>query len=206
VKRTFSAKPLRPLTDYYESAAQSREERLAFVSKLPAAWAPKRAWLRHAAKGLVKRWEHEKGDKALAFELVLGPNSVRALFPKRAERVLANWIKATHSETSDWVVLGRLLELEGGYPYDQVFADEFRSHVASELDRWHPTPPSLDELRALSDNFGTSDLDEELEKAMRQDSERDDRAADEAKDRRRIDPPAPQDDSDASIERYFDHF
>jgi hypothetical protein len=206
IKRTFSVKPLQPRTNYYDSTAESREERLAFISKLPIRWRPEKAWVSDAAKTLVGRWEREKGDKAQAYELLFGPRSIRTLFPKRAETVLAAWIKTTHSDTADWVVLGRLLDLEGAYPYDQAFAEEFRAHVTAELRRWHPTPPSLEELRSLSENFGTSDLDEDLAEAMRLDSERDEAAADEAKDRQRSYPTEHQDERDESIEKYFDHF
>ena len=205
IQQTFSAKPLQPRTNYYESTSQSREERFAFVSKLPAKWRPKKAWLRETAKSLVRRWGREKGDKAQAYELIFGLRSVRTLFPERAETVLETWIKTTHSETADWMILGRLLELDGTFPYDQDFAEEFRTHVTAELNRWHPTPPSLVELRTLSEKFGTSDLDEYIEEAMDLDSERDEAAADEARDRQPS-PVIPQDHGDEFIERYFDHF
>lgn len=206
IQRTFSAKPLKPRTNYYESRTQSREQRLAFISKLPAKWRPSKTWVREAAKSLVKRWEREKGDKANAYELVFGAHSIRTLFPKRAEGVLDTWIRTTHSETSDWVILGRLLGQDGTYPFDQSFAPQFREHVTSELSRWHPTPPGLEDLRSLSEDFGTSDLDEELDEAMRLESERDEVAADEAKDLRRSSAPPQRDESDETIEKYFDHF
>lgn len=206
IVRTFSAKPLQARTNYYDSTSQSREERLAFICALPVEWRPKPDWVRKAAKNLVKRWERETGDKAEAFELIFGSRSVRTLFPKRAESVLTSWIKNTLSETADWVVLGKLLDLDGSYPYDQTFADEFRDHVTAEIGSWDPLPPSLDELRALSESFGTTDLDEDLEELGRRDSARDDEAADEAKEWRRSITSADRDERDKSIERYFDHF
>ncbi|MFF1254452.1 hypothetical protein ACFVYC_18430 [Pseudarthrobacter sp. NPDC058329] len=206
IKRTFSSNPLQPRSNYYESTIQSREERLAFISKLPMKWRPKNAWVRSAAKSLVKRWERGKGDKTGAYELIFGDRSIRTLFPERAENILETWIKTTNSETTDWILLGRLLGQAGSYPYDRDFADKFREHVHAELARWHPTPPYLDELASLSGDFGTSDLDEYIEEAMRSDSERDEMAANEAQDRQQKNLSKRQDESDESIERYFDHF
>jgi len=206
IARTFSARPLQPQVSYYGASSQSREERLAFTCALPVGWRPKPKWCGKAAKSLVKRWESEKGDKAKAYELVFGPRAVPTLFPTGAESVLATWIKSTLSETQDWVVLGRLLDLDGSYPYDETFADDFRGHVAAEMRRWDPSPPDLDELIALSECFGTSDLDEDLEQVRQQDLARDDYAADEAKDWRLNEKRAANDDGDVSIERYFDHF
>lgn len=206
IARTFSAHPLQPRTSYYGASSQSREERLAFTSALPVGWRPKPEWFGKAAKGLVKRWESEKGDKAKAYELIFGTRAVPTLFPNRAESVLTTWIKSTLSETQDWVVLGKLLDLDGSYPYDETFADDFREHVATEIGRWDPSPPDLDELIALSESFGTSDLDEDLGQVRQKDMARDDYAADEAKDWRLSDTRAANDDGDESIERYFDHF
>ncbi len=206
IARTFSAQPLQSRMNYYDSTSQSREERFAFICALPVEWQPKPDWFSKAAKTLVKRWERATGDKAKAYELIFGPRSVRTLFPKRAESALKSWIKSTLSETEDWVVLGKLLDLDGAYPYDQTFADEFRDHVAAELERWDPSPPSLDELSALSECFDTSDLYEDLEEARQKDIARDDEAADEAKDWRRSVTRAHGDERDESIERYFDHF
>ncbi|AMB40181.1 MULTISPECIES: hypothetical protein [Paenarthrobacter] len=206
IKRCFTSTPLQPRKDYYDSSTQSREVRLAFITKLPAKWRPKNSWIKSVAKRLVERWVRGKGDKSAAYELIFGSHSIRTFFPERAESQLETWIKTNPSETDDWLLLGRLLHQDGSYPYDQAFADKFRKHVHAELARWHPTPPYLEELVSLSGDFGTSDLDEYLEEAMQLDRERDEIASTEAQEHRQERFTERLDESDEVIERYFDHF
>ena len=204
--RTYSAKPLQARTNYEDSFVQSREERLAFICSLPISWRPQAKWITKTAKKLTRRWDDGVGDRSRAFDLIFGPSSLGTLFPARAEAVLASWLKDDLASTFDWIVLGKLLELDGWYPYDATFADGFRRHVAAELERWSPTPPSLDELIALSEGFGISDLYEDLELLREREWERDENAADEARDWKPTAAIEENDESDGAIEKYFDHF
>lgn len=206
VMRTYTAAPLQPRTNYEDSAVQSREERLAFICSLPIMWRPEAKWIARAAEKLTKRWSKGVGNRSRAFDLIFGSSSLRTLFPKRAEDVLASWLKEDLEGTSDWVVLGKLLDLDGGYPYDAAFADDFRLHVAAEIERWSPAPPSLEELIDLSEAFGVSDLYADLELLREQEWARDENAADDARDWQATAASQQNDESDGAIERYFDHF
>jgi hypothetical protein len=206
VVRTYSAEPLQARTNYFNSKVQSREERLMFISTLPASWRPKLKWIRKASESLVKRWGKQIGDKDESFRLVFGLSAMPTIFPERAERVVEAWIKEDIKETSDWVVLGKLLDLDGSYPYDQSFLEEFRRHVAAEIDRWSPSPLLLEDLIALSESFGASDLYDDLERLQDADTARDEDAAEEARDWQSSNTATDDDQSDAALERYFDHF
>ncbi|KAA1376345.1 nSTAND3 domain-containing NTPase [Aeromicrobium fastidiosum] len=204
--RLYTCDPLAPRTNYHGSASESLEDRFAFVVSLPAAWRPKKKWLKSHAVHLLSRWTNHKGDKTLAYDFIFGARSqARDFFPPAAEAVLEDWLKGELSVTEDWRLLGLFLASEGTYPLPGDYAERFTEHAEAELERWDPAPPELSTLRSLSDDFGTYDLDAYFDEASERENQSDEATSETAPESERG---AARDlsDTDSAISAYFDRF
>lgn len=206
LKRTISAPALLPRTKYFDSQPQNLEQRLEFIWKLPDEWRPETSWIESVSAQLTKRWQDQEGSKADAYSLFFENLEIQELFPTDAASVLESWIKSDFSSTSDWVILGWLLDLKETHEIDDSYTERFEAHATSELAAWDPSPPDLDELRSLAGQFGLDYLDVEFDEALRREEAQEDSAHDVIRHRPRTLVPPRIKENDEDIEQYFDHF
>lgn len=156
----------------------SLEERLRFLIKLPARYRPTSEWMIEQLKLAVQRWSDDEGDKDGAVSLVndledLEPPILDAVVIAEAASILEAWLPKVLEETdTDWLpYLARLERSEGGLAIHPYLAEQFEQHANEELDRWHPSPPNMQDLIEYADRFSLPELHEQLEQKQREENE-----------------------------------
>jgi hypothetical protein len=169
------------------------EDRLRYLTALPADVRPPDSWISEQVEVAASRWASGEGDKPRAAQLVEsiegdGDLELPADTIARAGAALDTWLSRDLDDTeSDW--LPYLERLEGVHGVEltdrEDLAGEFERHAMEELDRWSPSPPQLTELIEYARRFRLGDLTEVLEEKAREDERREEARDDETKRRPR---------------------
>jgi len=187
------------------------EDRVAFVLSLKPPVRPPREWITDQLRTLMGRWEHGQGGKASAVRLVhqlTDEDEIDQSLIEEIMDVLERWLADDLGETEeDWLPYLTYLEDERGVLLyeDMSLSRRFSEYVRSEIRRWSPSPPNLEELLDYANKFALPDTVREIEEKIEEDRRRDEEESEQrpTKPRSKVERQPSADDTDIELNALF---
>ncbi|MGW2554837.1 nSTAND3 domain-containing NTPase [Streptomyces sp. NPDC001635] len=156
--------------DVYGEPLGKYERRVLFWCQIEDLLGSQRQQIESAVYLLVSRWNEGKGGKSEATSLLMKLRSygLDESLLKDAHDALHQWLEDSLRETGDWVELFRHLSDYDDVTYDasSEIGGRFDCFMDEEFNRWHPSPPDLDDMRKIAEGFGLADLIERIDEAL----------------------------------------
>lgn len=177
-------------TDAGEPVSSWFEDRLIFLQGLPDEFQIPGEWMSRQLRFAVGRWSADTGSKRRAVRLIelLKNNPDKRVSSNEVEEAfeeLDAWLKRKLDDTDeDWLPYFAMLEDVQGVDLEDAddVVEAFEEHAQRELDRWHPSPPALDELIEFAEKLNLFDLEDRLREAAKE-ANAEDEFYDEQRDR-----------------------
>ncbi|GAA1629726.1 hypothetical protein GCM10009744_17170 [Kribbella alba] len=164
----------------YEPPFGYLERRLLLLLNLPAAARPDVSWINDKLRYVADRWKQGKGWKPDAVKLVQAVGREDFIHGEVKDYIkiaLESWLSGQLSETTDWNIYLDYLQEDRGVDHPADLAIAFEEHSQSELDRWDPSPPDLDDLIYHAQRFGLDEVTDLLREKASEDEEREEARA-----------------------------
>jgi hypothetical protein len=131
------------------------EQRLLFVLGLPPSYRPENEWIAQEVHSLMPRWDSGEGNRKLAVDILGRVRSIPSVDDTAIQQSVEGLLLHEPEDmVEDWAPLLDFAVERFDIRRRAEIVGKFQEFAESELSRWSPGPPNLEELEEYAERFG----------------------------------------------------